>query len=84
MLVVSGADIESQLDFVKSCCTPAMQELLRKKNIHALASERNGEDLADRSRFPLRICRHGLGNIRNYDKGIELSRVDVKGFANAE
>ena len=44
MLGVSGADIESQLDFVKSCCTPAMQELLRSKNIHALASERDGEE----------------------------------------
>ena len=31
MLGVSGADIESQLDFVKSCYTPAMQELLRQK-----------------------------------------------------
>ena len=86
MLGVSGADIESQLDFVKSCCTPAMQELLRKNNIHALASERNGEEgfgpiEAD---FLYGICRHDLGNIRNYNKGIELSRVDFKGFANAE
>jgi hypothetical protein len=43
MLGVSGADIESQLDFVKSCYTPAMQGLLSTKDIHALASERNGE-----------------------------------------
>ena len=47
MLGVSDADIESQLDFVKSCYTPAMQELLSTKDIPALASERNGEkDLA--------------------------------------
>lgn len=44
MIGVSGADIQSQLNFVKECCTPPIIEEIKTKDIHASASKRNGEE----------------------------------------
>jgi len=44
MMGVSGADIHSQLNFVKECCPPPIIEEIKTKDIHARASKRNGEE----------------------------------------
>ncbi len=43
MIGINGADTQSQLDFVKKCCSPSIVEALKAHEIHKLASERNGE-----------------------------------------
>lgn len=40
---IRGADTESQLTFLKECCTPSIIEEIKMKNIHAYASRKNGE-----------------------------------------
>lgn len=44
MIGVGGADIQSQLNFVKECCTPPVIGKITTKNIHAQASKRNAEE----------------------------------------
>jgi hypothetical protein len=43
MIGVSGIDVESQLEFVRSCCPPPMVERLRGGAIHENACRENGE-----------------------------------------
>jgi predicted O-methyltransferase YrrM len=43
MTGVAGAEIERQLEYLRSCCELAIKETIASKNIHALAIERNGE-----------------------------------------
>ena len=44
MLGVGGADLQSQLSFVKQCCTPLVIQEIKMKNIHAHASKKNGAE----------------------------------------
>jgi hypothetical protein len=44
MIGVSGADIPSQLDFVRECCTAETIAAIRRQNIHQAASLSNGEE----------------------------------------
>jgi hypothetical protein len=42
MVGVAGADIETQLSFVRQCCPPPIVKALETQGIHALASQMNG------------------------------------------
>jgi hypothetical protein len=44
MLGVGGADLQSQLSFVKECCIPLVIQEIKMKNIHAHASKKNGAE----------------------------------------
>ena len=44
MIGVSGADIQSQIQFVKKCCPPPIVQELKARNIHAEGSARNGAE----------------------------------------
>jgi predicted O-methyltransferase YrrM len=43
MTGVAGADIESQLSFLRGCCLPPLPERLRQRGIHEYACEENGQ-----------------------------------------
>jgi predicted O-methyltransferase YrrM len=43
MVGIRGADVQSQFSFVQECCTPALQERMRRGDIHSLACAENGE-----------------------------------------
>lgn len=43
MVGVRGTDLGSQLAFVQSCCTPALQERLRRDSVHEFACRENTE-----------------------------------------
>src|SRR5687768_6261264 len=44
MIGVAGADIQSQLDFIKECCTADAIAAMTRQNIHQAASRSNGEE----------------------------------------
>ncbi|HEY9665827.1 MAG TPA: hypothetical protein V6C91_03435, partial [Coleofasciculaceae cyanobacterium] len=43
MVGVNGAAIESQLEFVKECCSEALQERQKQEDIYSHACSENGE-----------------------------------------
>lgn len=43
MVGIRGADVLSQLSFVQECCTPALQERIRRGDIYSSACAENGE-----------------------------------------
>ncbi len=43
MISVHGADIESQMSFLRACCSPPLRERLRRGDIYEYACEENGE-----------------------------------------
>jgi len=43
MIGVAGADIESQMSFLRGCCLPPLPERLRRGGIYEHACQQNGE-----------------------------------------
>jgi Methyltransferase domain len=43
MIGVNGADLSSQMAFLRECCTPGLQQRLKQSDIHHQAGQENGE-----------------------------------------